>query len=204
MNLFIEDSIHGTHAEQYQVNESQSIQFFNGLSDHQDSELKLYKSDIDNYTISLNWFGINKWKIDYPIALKKIHKQSYATKEQAVTIIKEFYEKGNIDEIPGFIEVPIPHFTLDEMLQFKKEDELMLRGEDPDEYSDHQEISDHTPIPNQNPDTKKSNETSLQMGEQLGKNQKQSTTPSPTKVKTKSTLIKKNKLTNNDNSLFSI
>ena len=31
-----------------------------------------------------------------------------------------------------FIDVPIRHFTLDEMLQFKKEDEMMLRGQDPD------------------------------------------------------------------------
>ncbi|GAA0719136.1 hypothetical protein GCM10009430_17850 [Aquimarina litoralis] len=204
MNLFIEDSIHGIHAEHYQVNESQSIQLFSGLSDHQDSELKLYKSDINDYTMSLNWFGINKWKIDYPIELKKVHKQSYGSKEQCVAIIKELYEKGNIDEIPDFIEVPISHFTLDEMLQFKKEDEMMLRGEDPDEYSDHQEISQHATISNQNPNAEKSSEASLQMGEQLGNSQKQSSTPPPTKVKTKSTIIKENKSTNNDNSLFSI
>lgn len=180
------------------------LSFFKQLSDHQDSELKLYKSNINDYIISLNWFGINKWKIDYPIELKKVHKQSYVSKEQCVAIIKELYEQGNIDEIPGFIEVPIPHFTLDEMLQFKKEDEMMLRGEDPDEYSDHQEISQHTPISNQNPNAKKNNEASLQMGEQLGESQKQSTTPPPTKVKTKSTIIKEKKSTNNDNSLFSI
>lgn len=180
------------------------LSFFKQLSDHQDSELKLYKSNINDYIISLNWFGINKWKIDYPIELKKVHKQSYATKEQGIAIIKELYEQGNIDEIPGFIEVPIPHFTLDEMLRFKKEDEMMLRGEDPDEYSDHQEIPQHTPISNQNPNAKKNNEASLQMGEQLGESQKQSTTPPSTKVKTKSTIIKEKKSTNNDNSLFSI
>ncbi|MGY3795481.1 hypothetical protein [Aquimarina sp. 433] len=204
MKAAIIDSLTSIDLIDQKCNIGEVLSFFKQLSDHQDSELKLYKSNINDYIISLNWFGINKWKIDYPIELKKVHKQSYATKEQGIAIIKELYEQGNIDEIPGFIEVPIPHFTLDEMLQFKKEDEMMLRGEDPDEYSDHQEISQHTPISNQNPNAKKNNEAFLQMGEQLGESQKQSTTPPPTKVKTKSTIIKEKKSTNNDNSLFSI
>ncbi|WP_299251371.1 hypothetical protein [uncultured Aquimarina sp.] len=51
---------------------------------------------------------------------------------------------------------------------------------------------------------KKENSPSLVIGEQLGVNSKSKTTPTPSKVKTNPNTVKKNKPTNNDNSLFSI
>ena len=90
----------------------------------------MFRND-DKYVLMFQWKRINTWKIDSPITLDKIHKQCYATKEQCIAIIKELHEKGNIDHVPGFIEVPLQHFTLDDMLDFKREDEMALRGQDP-------------------------------------------------------------------------
>ncbi len=136
MKAFIEDTIRGINTIEEKSSASKCIDWFNSLSVHPDSEIKLYKSDIEEYQIYFNWKGINKWKVDSPLELNKIHKQCYASKKQCIAIIKELYQVKNIDNIPGFIDVPIRHFTLDEMLEFKQEDEIMLRGNDPDQNPD--------------------------------------------------------------------
>ena len=99
------------------------------MSENDFSEIRIFVSKISKYKIKIEFWGPYGWKIDYPIKLREVHKQCYATKEQCILIIQELYEKGHIDDIPGFIEVPIREFTLDEMIEFKKEEEMMLRGE---------------------------------------------------------------------------
>ncbi|WP_299440419.1 hypothetical protein [uncultured Aquimarina sp.] len=275
----------------------------NTASAHKDSCIKLYQDKEQKYTAIFSWQDRNKWKIDYPIQLHKIHKQRYVTHKQCLQLSEHIFNGNSLDDLKGFIDVPIRHFTLDEMLQFKKEDEMMLRGEDPDLHKPAPASSQQPEIPEtsknrilqnktnkpsiilgdisvpkeesrvksvpsvttkkksntatspikqfktsaeelkkekEQPNTaktpvkpttkkatkpksirkktdntsllnlgkvakpKKDNIPSLVMGEQLGTDQKSTTTPTPSKVKTKPDTIKKNKPMNNDNSLFSI
>jgi len=130
MQLYLRDYINDKKIlKKVQVNET--ISFFKSLSKHIDSEFILHKEEVYLYTMSITNIILDKWKIDYPIKYREVHKQCYATKEQCIAIIEELYEKGHIDDVPGFIEVPIREYTLDEMLEIKKEEEMMLRGENP-------------------------------------------------------------------------
>ncbi|MDH7448218.1 hypothetical protein [Aquimarina sp. 2201CG14-23] len=202
MRAAIIDSLQCIDIIDKKVDDNEILKCFQGLSEHHDSEIKLYKSDIKKYIISFNWKGIDQWKIDCPVELNKIHKQGYATEDQSIAIIKEIYEKGNVDHIPGFIDVPIRHFTLDEMLQFKKEDDMMLKGEDPDDLSDTNLPKSTISTGSSNP--KKDKEPSLVMGAQLGDSENKNRTPTPSKIKTTPNTVKKSKPATNDNSLFSI
>ncbi|MHA7059025.1 hypothetical protein ACWGOQ_0017500 [Aquimarina sp. M1] len=99
---------------------------------HKDTIIKLYPKKEEEYIVIFSWHDRNKWKIDYPIQHSKIHKQRYVTHQQCLQLSEHIFNGDSLDDLKGFIDVPIRHFTLDEMLQFKKEDELMLRGADPD------------------------------------------------------------------------
>lgn len=139
MEIRINDLLNNTNLSEDIYNYERIINLFQKLSSHSSSELNIYKQNENNYLILISWKKVNTWKIDYPIKPREVHKQCYATKAQCIAIIKELFEVGHIDNVPGFIEVPIQDFTLDEMLEFKKEEEMMLRGEDPftePEYSD--------------------------------------------------------------------
>ncbi|WP_346883769.1 hypothetical protein [uncultured Algibacter sp.] len=107
------------------------LETVNLMSSHPESHIKLYKSKEKKYTAIFSWQSRNKWKIDCPVELNKIHKQRYATKQQCFYFLKEIYNKKEIKPEDNFLDVPIQHFTLDEMLEFKREDDMLLRGEDP-------------------------------------------------------------------------
>lgn len=134
MKTAIIDSLQCIDSQDQRLNDIECIQQFNTLSEHHDSEIKLYTSNIKDHTASFNWVGINKWKIDCPVELHKIHRQRYATQKECIVLIKKIFQKKDLDTDDSFIDVPIRHFTLDEMLEFKEEDEMMLKGQDPDLY----------------------------------------------------------------------
>ncbi|WP_299248356.1 hypothetical protein [uncultured Aquimarina sp.] len=168
MKIFIEDTIKGVHTSEHKSTIYSCYDYFKNLSEHHDSEIKLFKSDSNNYIASFNWYGINQWKIDCPVELYEIHRQQYATTEECVLLIKKLYQYGNLDNEDKFIDVPIQHFTLNEMIEFRQEDKMMLRGEDPDMTSSSSSQSPST-IKSSSPKT--DNESSLVLGEQLDKKQ---------------------------------
>jgi len=131
MKLQITDIINNINISDEEKRVEFIIDTINMLSNNVHSKIKIYDNTTSDYLLLIKPIGPEDWKIDYPIKLREVHKQCYATKEQCIAIIRVLYEKGNIDDVPGFIEVPIQDFTLDEMIEFKKEDEMMLRGEDP-------------------------------------------------------------------------
>lgn len=100
-------------------------------SAHKDTSIKIYLENEEEYSAIFSWHDRNKWKIDYPIQLGKIHKQRYVTNKQCLQLADYIYKGKSVDEIKAFYDVPVRHFTLDEMLAFKKEDEMMLKGVDP-------------------------------------------------------------------------
>ncbi len=107
----------------------------NTTSAHKDSKLILFRETEEEYLAKFNWISKNKWKVDYPIRLQEIHKQRYLSLKQCLQVIEIFYSSNDVYNLKGFYDVPINHFTLDEMIEFKKEDEMMLRGQDPDQNS---------------------------------------------------------------------
>ncbi len=196
MKAAITDSLQCIDLIDQKLDRNETLSYFQDLSDHHDSELKFYESDIKNYIASFHWNGINQWKIDCPVELHKVHRQRYATTEECISLIKKLYKSGDLDNEDNFIDVPIRHFTLDEMLQFKKEDEMMLRVQDPDEHS-------KTSTPKAiEPKKEVSSKT-------IEKPVPKKATPSPAPPKPKtitstSTTVKKPKPSNGDNSFFSI
>ncbi|WP_298541139.1 hypothetical protein [uncultured Aquimarina sp.] len=114
------------------INNKELQNVIDTASTHIKSSIKLYKEKEEDYIVIFSWKDRNKWKIDYPIQLRKIHKQRYVTHKQCLQLSEHIFSGNSLDDLKGFIDVPVRHFTLDEMLQFKQEDEMMLRGEDPD------------------------------------------------------------------------
>lgn len=115
--------------EEYALDELLNI--VNTASAHKDSFVKLFEENEDEYLATFSWQSSNKWKVDFPVELHKIHSQRYVTKQQCLKVIRKVYETKTIDGFKNFINVPVHHFTLDEMLEFKKEDEMLLRSQDP-------------------------------------------------------------------------
>jgi len=185
MKAAIIDSLTCIDLKDQKLSVNEVLTYFQNLSEHHDSEIKLYTSDIKNYTTSFNWTGINQWKVDCPVKLNEIHSQCYATTEECTLLIKKLYQYGDLDREQRFIDVPISHFTLDEMLQFKKEDTMMLRGQDPDKPA--ATIKNTAPKPLQQLESTLSKETA------------------PNKVKSiAETVLKKEPKPSRDSSFFSI
>jgi len=133
MKTNIIDAIKKIDISNKELSLKENLEAFNTISDNRNSVLRLYDLNKENYALILSWKGVNKWKIDHPIELHKIHKQRYATKEQSAYLLKKIYNRKDILPEYGFIDVPVKHFTLDDMLEFKREDDMMLRGQDPNQ-----------------------------------------------------------------------
>ncbi|MHA7059022.1 hypothetical protein ACWGOQ_0017485 [Aquimarina sp. M1] len=131
MKVLIKDVINNINISGEEKRITCIVDVINILSNNIYSQIKIYNTIVSEYLLLIKPIGPEDWKIDHPVKLREVHKQCYATKAQCIAIIRELYEKGNIDDVPGFVDVPIQDFTLDEMLEFKKEEEMMLRGEDP-------------------------------------------------------------------------
>ncbi|WP_378172825.1 hypothetical protein [Aquimarina sp. SS2-1] len=131
MKVLVEDIINNIQIADQVIELDYILKIIYNLSDDIDSKIILYNKTPFDFIMSIDYNYIHNLKIDHPIKLREVHKQCYATKKQCVAIVRELFEKGNIDNVPGFIDVPIQDFTLDEMIEFKKEEEMMLRGEDP-------------------------------------------------------------------------
>ncbi|WP_062059790.1 hypothetical protein [Aquimarina longa] len=131
MKVSIVDPLNSVNIFDDQLNNNEVNQQIELLSNHRDSEIRLFMDDYENYIFSIKKKSLTKWKVDYPIELYKIHKQCYASKEECLILIKKIYQGEQIEDIAMFTDVPIRHFTLDEMLEFEQEDAMMLNGQDP-------------------------------------------------------------------------
>lgn len=140
MKIFLKDTINNLLISNLEHELEFVINAFTSLSNHRDSEIKIYGENNIFYLLKISPLCPQEFKIDVPVKNNSIHKQCYVTKEQCIAIIKELFDKGNIDNVPGFIEVPIREFTLDDMLEFKKEEEMMLKGQDPFTKPNEQEV----------------------------------------------------------------
>lgn len=145
MKISLKDTINNILISKSERELEFAVNDLKSLSNHRDSQIKFYGENDTFYLLKISPLGPQEFKIDYPIKLNKVHKQCYATKEQCIAIIKELYEVGHIDNIPGFLEVPIGDFTLDDMIEFKKEEEMMLKGEDP--FKEEENLNTNTEIP---------------------------------------------------------
>ncbi|KAA1248136.1 hypothetical protein [Aquimarina sp. RZ0] len=163
MKVFIKDIANNINIKDKKKTYEELDDTLNYLSNNKYTEIKLYENIISKYKIYLYPISPFLWKIDYPIKLREIHKQCYATKGQCVAIIRELYEVGHIDNVLGFTEVPIQDFTLDEMIEFKKEEEMMLRGEDPFVEEENEGLTKETAAPQEKKELIKQSETKVEI-----------------------------------------
>ncbi|WP_346883958.1 hypothetical protein [uncultured Algibacter sp.] len=185
--------------KELELNVSETIQLFNDLPFQEDSFLKL--NDTNQEWIYRFIYTNNKWMVDHPVVQGVVHKQRYATKNECVQLINGIYNQVHPDNLKDFIDVP-KEFTLDEMLEFKHEDDMMLKGQDP--YAKTKKtsptVSKEKAIETKKQTTKKVKPKSL---ETLGNHIKPKLeTPKPNLNKIAEKLIK-NKPTD-DNSFFQI
>lgn len=131
MKIQIEDTLKSVNVTEQKPSFSKIVRYFNNLSDHRDSEIIFFAKKANEYFASFCWVNVNKWKIDCPTELNKLHKQRYVTKDECLYFLKRVYENKELKPSDNFYDVPIKHFNLDEIIEFKKEDEMMLRGQDP-------------------------------------------------------------------------
>ncbi|MFD0863745.1 hypothetical protein ACFQ1M_16135 [Sungkyunkwania multivorans] len=103
---------------------------FDSLSRHQGVYIGFL--DSSDQVLMFTWKVKDQWLVEHPVVLHKLHQQRYATDADCLNFIKKIYQEYDIASFEGFLDVPVEEFTLDEMLAFQREDEMLLRGEDPD------------------------------------------------------------------------
>ena len=130
-DIFVEDEINNFFIDESEVSFDKISEIMEELSISIESSIKFFEIDNDFHKIAINKYESNKWKVDYPIEKEKIHKQQYLTKNECIYLIQKLYKGENLESSKKLIDVPIQHFTLDEMLEFKHEDDMMLKGQDP-------------------------------------------------------------------------
>jgi len=136
MKILIIDTPKEINISDQKVTKKELYDTINKASTHIDTTVKLYKEKEEEYIVVFSWKDRNKWKIDFPIQHNRIHKQRYISHRQCLQLSQEIFSgRNSLDDLKGFIDVPVRHFTLDDMLEFKKEDEMMLNGQAPDQYS---------------------------------------------------------------------
>jgi len=118
MKSSITDTPKEINSSDQKITRSELHNVINKASAHKDTLVKLYKEKEAEYLVIFSWHDRNKWKIDYPIQLHKIHKQRYVSHQQCLELSKHIYNGNSLDDFKGFIDVPIRHFTLDEMIHF--------------------------------------------------------------------------------------
>ncbi|WP_299883868.1 hypothetical protein [uncultured Lacinutrix sp.] len=156
MKTYYNDSPRKVTFESKSISLSNAKDYFLALSDHK----KSYIGFIDVYyeVIIFNFHKRNKWLVEHLVVPNTLHRQRYATNEDCIKLIEKVYQEYDISTFKGFEDVPIGEFTLDEILAFKQEDEMLLREED----------STQIAIPKSKPTPKKKKaKTSIQMGETL-------------------------------------
>jgi len=109
---------------------SQAFELFNELP--QQKGAKFFIKNDENIVFKFTFIEFNKYLVDFPFVIGKLHKQCYASKNQVAKHIRNVFNKTAIETLKGFTDVPIRHFTLDQMLEFKQENEMLLKGKDPD------------------------------------------------------------------------
>ena len=129
MQTYYNDSPRNLNFKNKSMELSIIIDHFLAVSPHKDSYIGLINDDHE--LLHFYWIANNKWLVDHPVEVNMLHQQCYATTEECLVFIKKISQEYNPRNFKGFVNVPIKHFTLEEMLEFKKEDELLLKGQDP-------------------------------------------------------------------------
>lgn len=184
MNIYIKENEGKTGVKKDFVNLKDAITTFNELSKEEESFMMIYGKNISNYVLEVSYDSKNKWKLDFPISNGNVHKQKFANKDEVINYIKDVFDGLSIEEDKSFLDVPVQHYSLDEMLAFKYEDEMLLRGEDPDMEHSNSSITE----PKKEPAFAKQNKTT-----KLEPKLKTITKPTKTPDRAKRIEIKKTK-----------
>ncbi len=128
MKTYYNDPIQQVQFENKDFNKDEVIAYFQKLSFDKESFLGL----LDTYDEVIIFYpkAKDQWLVDHLVVPSTLHRQCYASTAECLVFIEKLYREEDIHRLKGFEEVPVQEFTLDEMLQFKKEDEALLREED--------------------------------------------------------------------------
>ena len=176
MKTYYNDTVRKVTFEDKSIGLPDANDYFKALSDDQESYIGFI--DVYDEVIIFKWIVKNKWMIDHPLVPNTLHKQCYATDEECLDIIEKIYQERDITLFKEFEDVPVQEFTLDEMLQFKKEDEALLNEEEIPTKAAPIPLTAPKPVAKK---SKKNSPSSMIMGEQLGitKNSSASTSSQP-------------------------
>ncbi|MBQ4820630.1 hypothetical protein [Aquimarina sp. MMG016] len=129
MKTYYNDTPRKVTFENKSIGLSDADDYFSALSDHKESYIGFI--DVYDEVIIFKWLAHNKWLIDHPTVPGILHRQCYASSEECLVFIEKVYQEHDISNFEGFEDVPVQEFTLDEILEFKEEDEYLLREEEP-------------------------------------------------------------------------
>ncbi|WP_299188866.1 hypothetical protein [uncultured Aquimarina sp.] len=128
MKTYLKDIVKKQHLNGISANKGEVIGYFNNLSPDENSFISIINDN--NYVLRFSWVAEQKWLVEFPIITNQIHQQRYANETQCLELIHKVDTSENFDNFEGFIEVPVEDFSLDEMLEFKAEDEALLKEEE--------------------------------------------------------------------------
>ncbi|WP_299902322.1 hypothetical protein [uncultured Aquimarina sp.] len=128
MITYLKDIVKKQHLNGISANKGEVIGYFNDLSPDVNSFISIINDN--NYVLRFSWVAEQKWLVEFPIVTNQIHQQRYANETQCQELIRQVDANENFDNFEGFIQVPVEEFSLDEMLEFKAEDEALLKEEE--------------------------------------------------------------------------
>ncbi|MBW1298275.1 hypothetical protein [Aquimarina litoralis] len=128
MKTYLKDNVKKQHLNGISANKGEVIGYFNDLSPDVNSFISIINDN--NYVLRFSWVAEQKWLVEFPIVTNQIHQQRYANETQCQELIHQVDANENFDNFEGFIQVPVEDFSLDEMLEFKVEDEALLKEEE--------------------------------------------------------------------------
>ncbi len=128
MKTYYNHPIQQLQFENKDLNKNEVLEYLQGLSLHKDSFLGV----IDVYDEVLVFYpkSEDRWLIDHLVVPNTLHRQRYATTNHCIEIITKLFEEQDIETFKDFEEVPVQEFTLDEIVQFKKEEQILLKNEE--------------------------------------------------------------------------
>lgn len=196
MKTYYNDTLREVTFENKSIDISDAKDYFKTLSDHSASYIGFI--DVYDEAIIFKWISKDRWLIDHPVVPNTLHRQRYANTEECLVFIEKAYQEYDVSGFKGFLEVPIEEFTLDEIIQFKEEDEALLRDEE---------------LPTKTPSISEPTTQQKQLSIQSKKNQKQSfvigeqirskkSSSSPTPINSKPVLANSKKTKPSDDTSF--
>ncbi|AXT54747.1 hypothetical protein D1815_02900 [Aquimarina sp. AD1] len=129
MKTYLKDIIKENQLNGIIVNKNEVVDYFNNLSPDPNSFISIINDHND--VLRFSWIAEQKWLVEYPIITNQIHQQRYANESESLILINRVNDNESFDHFDSFIQVPVQEFTLDEVLEFKEEDQYLLREEEP-------------------------------------------------------------------------